>query len=295
MRDPVALLSSAPDWMNQMVEEDLIVSVSNQQHHHYRCLFISDVHLGSKGCNAEFLADFLKYNHCDKLYMVGDIIDGWSLKKKNYWPQAHTNVIRRVLTMAKRGTEVVFVTGNHDEFLRRYSGLTFGNIQLTDEVIHTTANGKQLLVLHGDKFDAVIQSHRWLAFLGDWAYETLLYINTRLNWLRKRLGYGYWSLSAYLKHKVKSAVSFISRFEDAVIRECRTRHLDGVVCGHIHHPEIRHLQDVNYYNCGDWVESCTALAENEQGEIRLIHWVQQSQSKALHPATRTSSESIATD
>jgi len=291
MRDPIEILASAPDWMNQMEEEDLIVSVSNEEHHRYRTLFISDVHLGSKGCNADFLADFLKYNHCDKLYMVGDIIDGWSLKKKNYWPQAHTNVIRRVLTKAKRGTDVVFVTGNHDEFLRRYSGLTFGNIQLLDEALHTTANGEQLLVIHGDKFDAVIQHQRWLALVGDWAYESLLYINTRLNRIRQKLGYGYWSLSAYLKHKVKTAVSFISDYEEAVMRECRERKLDGVICGHIHHPEIRHLDDINYYNCGDWVESCTALAETEDGEIRLIHWVQKSRSKELHPAAATPSAS----
>lgn len=234
-----------------------------------RTLWISDVHLGTRDCQAEHLAAFLKRYQTDKIYLVGDIIDGWKLRSGVYWPQSHSNVIRRLLTMSKRGTEVVYVTGNHDEFLRRYSSLMLGNIQLVDEAEHFTADGRRLLVIHGDQFDVITRYHRWLAFLGDSGYGFTLTLNRWLNFWRSRYGYGYWSLSAYLKHKVKSAVNFISDFEEAIVHECAKRGFNGVICGHIHHAEIRPMGDVEYMNCGDWVESCTALIEHLDGSIEL--------------------------
>lgn len=234
-----------------------------------RTLWISDVHLGSRDCKAQHLASFLKRYKPNTLYLVGDIIDGWKLRNGMYWPQTHSNVIRRLLTMSKRGTKVIYVTGNHDEFLRRYSKLVLGNIHLVDEIEHLTADGRRLLVIHGDQFDVITRYHKWLAFLGDSAYGLTLILNRWLNHWRERWGYGYWSLSAYLKHKVKSAVSFISDFEEAIAHECSRRGLSGVVCGHIHHAEIRRLGGVDYHNCGDWVESCTALIEHWDGTIEL--------------------------
>ncbi|WP_235584672.1 UDP-2,3-diacylglucosamine diphosphatase [Thiomicrospira sp. WB1] len=274
MTEPNVLqLDAMPDWMASIESDDLIVAENDHQTNWYRSIFISDVHLGSKGAKAEFLADFLKYHQCDKLFLVGDIIDGWRLKKRIFWPQTHTNVIRRILTKAKRGTEVVFVTGNHDDFLRRYSGIDFGNIQLTDEAEHETLNGDRLLVVHGDKYDSVIQTQKWLAVVGDWGYETLVVLNRYFNRLRQKFGMGYWSLSAYVKQKVKSAVSFITAYEEAVVKDCREQGYDGVVCGHIHHPEIRKIDEIDYYNCGDWVESCTAMVETASGELKLLKWV----------------------
>lgn len=240
---------------------------------HVRSIWISDTHLGTRGVRAEALADFLKQHECEHLYLVGDVIDGWRLKSRLYWPQAHTNVIRRVLTKAKRGCRVVVVTGNHDEFLRRYSPVELGNITLCDEAEHRTVDGRRLRVIHGDQYDSVVQGHRWVAFLGDRGYQLLLWLNRWLNRFRETFGYGYWSLSAHVKYKVKRAVSYISSFEDAVAWDCRRRGFDGVVCGHIHHAEIRRLGAVTYYNCGDWVESCTALVELADGRIELRRWL----------------------
>ena len=243
---------------------------------HYRTIWLSDIHLGTAGCKAEFLTDFLKRNHCETLYLVGDIIDGWKLKKSGwYWPQEHTNVIRRVLTKAKRDTQVIYVTGNHDEFLRKFVDyrLEIGNIKLVNEAIHETADGRRLLVLHGDYFDVITRYHRWVALAGDVAYETMMSANYWFNRVRAMAGMRYWSLSAFAKQKVKNAVSIVSSFEEAVSRECKRRELDGVVCGHIHHAEIRDINGVSYHNCGDWVESCTALAEDFNGKISVIRWV----------------------
>lgn len=256
----------------------------------YRTLWISDLHLGSKGCKADFVSQFLKMHDCDTLILVGDIIDGWRMRKRAYWPQAHTNVIRRILTRAKRGTKVIYITGNHDDMLRRYSGVQFGNIDLVDEYIHTTADGRKLWCIHGDQFDGVIQCHRWIAFFGDFLYETMLHVNRWYNQLRHRLGFGYWSLSAYLKNRVKRAVNFISDFEEAVAKETRHKGMDGVVCGHIHQAEIREIgteQAITYYNCGDWVESCTALAEDFDGSIQLIHWVTLDHATLQNPQVAT--------
>jgi len=267
-------LSFMPDWMENIEADDLIVAENDHQIKHFRSIFISDIHLGSKGAKADFLSEFLKYNHCEKLYLVGDIIDGWRLRKRIFWLQAHTNVIRRILTKAKRGTEVIFVTGNHDDFLRRYSGVDFGNTKLTDEAVHLCTNGDKLMVVHGDKYDSVIQTQKWLAVLGDWGYESLVVLNRHFNRVRRKFGMGYWSLSSYVKQKVKSAVSFISAYEEAVVEDCQKKGFKGVVCGHIHHPEIREINGIDYYNCGDWVESCTAIVETQSGEMKLLQWVE---------------------
>jgi UDP-2,3-diacylglucosamine pyrophosphatase LpxH len=242
----------------------------------HRSLWLSDIHLGTPGCKAEFLVDFLKHNECETLYLVGDIIDGWKLRGSWFWPQEHTNVVRKVLTKAKRGTRVYYVTGNHDEFLRKFVDyrLEIGNIRMVNEMVHATADGRRLLVLHGDFFDVITRYHRWLALAGDFAYQATMAANFWFNRGRRLLGMPYWSLSAFAKQKVKNAVNVVSEFEDAVARECRRRELDGVICGHIHHAEIRQLHGVTYHNCGDWVESCTALAEDFNGKLSILHWVQ---------------------
>ncbi len=242
----------------------------------YRTVWISDVHLGTPGCKAEHLVDFLKHTECDTLYLVGDIIDGWKLRGSWFWPQEHTNVIRKLLTKSKRGTKVYYITGNHDEFLRKFVGfrLEIGNIQILNERVHTTADGRRLLVTHGDAFDVITRYHRWIAVSGDMAYELMMRANYWVNRTRRVLGMPYWSLSAFAKNSVKSAVNIVSEYEQSVAHECKRRGLDGVVCGHIHHAEIRDIDGVSYLNCGDWVESCTALAENQDGEIEIIRWVE---------------------
>lgn len=242
----------------------------------YRSIWISDVHLGTPGCKAEHLVDFLRHTECENLFLVGDIIDGWKLRHGWYWPQEHTNVVRKVLTKSKRGTKVVYVTGNHDEFLRKFVGfgLAIGNIRIVNEHVHTTADGPRLLVTHGDAFDVITRYHRWVAMIGDTAYDLTMRANHNLNRLRRLLGMRYWSLSAFAKKGVKNAVNIVSEFEQSVAHECRRRGLDGVVCGHIHHAEIRDINGVQYLNSGDWVESCTALAERDDGRIEIIRWVQ---------------------
>ena len=238
----------------------------------YRTVWVSDVHLGTRGCNAEMLVDFLRSIECETLYLVGDIIDGWRLRKGWYWPDAHNEVIRRVLKMAHRGTRVVFVVGNHDEMLRDYAGLTFGGVELVLEAVHETADGRFLLVTHGDSFDGVVLYAKWLALLGDKAYSLLLRTNVLVNAVRRRFKLPYWSLSAHLKKRVKNAVQFVCAFEEAVARETAERGLDGVVCGHIHSAEIRQIGQITYYNDGDWVESCTALVEDGEGRILIVDW-----------------------
>jgi len=239
---------------------------------HYRAIFLSDIHLGTKGCQAGLLVSFLKQHTCDALYLVGDIVDGWRLKSTFFWPQEHTNVMRRFLTMSKRGTEIVYVTGNHDEFLRKYSDLELGNLRLVDRAVHVGKKGSRFLVVHGDEYDVVTRYHRWLAFAGDVGYHVLLRVNRHLNALRARFGLGYWSLSAWVKRRVKQAVSYVGDYESAVAHHCRQLGFDGVVCGHIHHAEITDFGEVRYMNCGDWVESCTALIETEAGEFRIVRW-----------------------
>ena len=248
---------------------------------HYRSIFISDIHLGTRGCQANKLAAFLKAHTCDDLYLVGDVIDGWRLRSGFYWPQEHSNVLRRFLTASKRGTRVTYVTGNHDEFLRKYSDLEVGNIRFVDEAVHETADGRRLLVIHGDQYDVITRYHRWLAFLGDIGYNLLLAANRYVDLVRRKLGYGYWSLSAYLKHRVKKAVNFIGEFETAIARQCELSGYQGVVCGHIHHAEITDIGSIRYMNCGDWVESCTALVEDENGQFKILRWVEELSSEDL--------------
>jgi len=238
----------------------------------FRTLWISDLHLGTAGCQAEALLDFLKRTECDTLFLVGDIIDGWQLRRQWYWPQAHNDVIQKLLRKARKGTRVIFIPGNHDEFARRYVQHNFGGIDVADDWIHETADGRKLWITHGDRFDAVVQCARWLAHLGDSAYEFTLRLNSRLNSLRARFGLPYWSLSKYLKLKVKRAVSYVGDFEAAVAREARSRGVHGVVCGHIHHAELRMIDGILYANDGDWVESLTALAEHPDGRLEIIEW-----------------------
>lgn len=238
----------------------------------HRAIWLSDVHLGSRGCKTEFLLDFIKHNDAEYIYLLGDIIDGWRLKRNWHWPKQHNDVVQKILRRARKGTKVVYVPGNHDEFARGFLGLWFGGIQILDEPVHTTRDGRKVLMLHGDRFDGVVRYAKWLALLGDWSYETALVINHYFNIVRRRFGYPYWSLSAYLKHRVKNAVSFISDFERLVGDEARRRDMDVVVCGHIHKAEQRYIGDVLYCNTGDWVESCTAMIEDESGKLSVVHW-----------------------
>lgn len=249
---------------------------------HYRAIWISDIHLGTAGCKAEYLLDFLKHNESDFLYLVGDIIDGWQLKKGWFWPQAHNDVVQKILRKARKGTQVIYVPGNHDEFARGYLHHTFGDIQVVDEAVHTLLDKRRLWVTHGDLFDGVLLHAKWLAYLGDTLYTLILSLNHWFNRWRHRFGLSYWSLSQYLKHKVKNAVSFITQFEDALAEQARRRGYDGVVCGHIHKAEIRMIDGVLYCNDGDWVESLTALVETTTGELKIITWAHLGHSKPAH-------------
>lgn len=238
----------------------------------FRTLWISDLHLGTPGCQAEALLDFLRHTECETLYLVGDIVDGWQLRRNWYWPQAHNDVVQKLLRKARKGTRVIFIPGNHDEFARRYLHLNFGGITVAEDWVHETADGRKLWVIHGDLFDGVIQCAKWLAHVGDPLYEFTLRLNRHLNTLRARLGLPYWSLSQYLKRRVKRAVSYVDDFENAVAREAKKRGLQGVVCGHIHHAELRDIGGTLYANDGDWVESLTALAEQADGTLEILQW-----------------------
>lgn len=242
---------------------------------HYRTIFISDVHLGFSGCSAAFLLDFLRSTTCDELFLVGDIIDIWQMRKRPCWTQAHNDVIRTLLGKAKHGTRVVYIPGNHDEAIRDFAGMVLGNLEIHDQYVHTTADGRRLLVLHGDEFDGIVRSSRALALLGSSLYEFLLAANGVVNAVRRRLGFSYWSLAGELKHRVKQAISYIGNFEAAVAHAAARSGVDGVVCGHIHRAEITDVHGVLYCNCGDWVESCTALVEHADGSLALLRWAEQ--------------------
>jgi UDP-2,3-diacylglucosamine pyrophosphatase LpxH len=237
-----------------------------------RALFLSDVHLGMKPIRSGQLADFLRAHDAETIYLVGDILDGWRLAKAWHWPEQYNEVIRIILDKASAGTRVVYLPGNHDEFLREYLGTYFGEIELVDRTIHTSAKGKTYLVIHGDQFDVVVMNAKWLAHVGDWAYNFALRVNIVINWVRRRLGLQYWSLSAWAKQKVKNAVSVIGRFEEALVHEAKQSGVDGVICGHIHYADIHDRLGIQYINTGDWVESCTAVVENHDGEFELIKW-----------------------
>ncbi len=235
----------------------------------YRSAWISDLHLGTRGSNAEAVLFFLRQHRFETLYIVGDLIDVWSLRRSRYWPQTHNDVIQKILRHGRKGARIIYIPGNHDEFLRGYYGV-YGNLTIAPNAIHTTADGRRLLVLHGDELDTVVQNAKWLAFIGDVGYQFLLKLNRPVNFLRHCLGLGYWSLSAYVKGRVKNAVSFIGEFEKAIVRYAQQFGVDGVLCGHIHHATIREVQGTTYYNCGDFVESCTALVEHADGRMELL-------------------------
>lgn len=254
----------------------------------YRTVWISDVHLGTKGCNAELLIDFLDHVDSETMYLVGDIIDGWRLKKKFYWPAAHNEIVWRIMKRARRGTRVVYIPGNHDEMFRQFTGLNFGGIEIRRAAFHDTADGRRLMVLHGDEFDAVMLSHRWLAFVGDHAYHLMMRLNLVVNAVRRGLGLPYWSLSKAAKHKVKNAAQFIGRYEEVVARAAGERGVDGVVCGHIHTAEFRSFEHngraIEYWNDGDWVEGCNALVEHHDGRMLILHWPEEMQRRIADAA-----------
>lgn len=256
--------SSIPDAADDQEDE-----LNNKR---YRAIFISDLHLGTPGCQAGALLDFLKSHPSEYLYLVGDIVDGWQLRRRWYWPQSHNDVVQKLLRRARKRCHVVYVPGNHDEFARGFVGHQFGGIEVTEDAIHTTADGRNLWITHGDYFDGVIQCAKWLAYLGDNLYEFTLKLNRHLNHWRTRLGLPYWSLSAYLKHKVKKALNYVTDFEVAVANEAKRRGHQGVVCGHIHRAEMRDINGTLYCNDGDWVESRTALVEHDDGRLELLHW-----------------------
>jgi len=242
--------------------------------HTHRALFISDVHLGTRGCRADLLVDFLRHHSADTIFLVGDIVDGWKLRRAWSWPQSHNDLVQKLLRLARKGCRIVYIPGNHDELFRDYLGLVLGGITLQDRAVHTTAAGRRLLVLHGDQFDAVILTSKWLARLGAWAYEVMSVLNNGFNRLRRTFGFPYWSLAGFVKHKVKNAVSFIDKYERALLGEARRLGLDGVICGHIHQAELRSVDGLLYCNTGDWVDSCTALAEAADGTLEIISWTE---------------------
>ena len=240
----------------------------------YRAIWISDIHLGTRGCKAEYLLDFLKHTESEYLYLVGDIIDLWRMRRSWDWKQSHNDVLQKLLRKARKGTKVMYIPGNHDEMFRSYLGMNFGHIEIRQRHVHVTRDGRRFLILHGDEFDGVISSAKWLAVIGDSAYNFALSLNTFLNRYRRSMGYGYWSLSAYLKQKAKAAVQFIGNYESTVAEEASRLGVDGVICGHIHKAEMRRIGDVVYCNDGDWVESCTALVEHADGRMEILNWAE---------------------
>ena len=261
-------------------KSDKSIGPSGTPRRRYRTIWISDVHLGTRGCNDRMLIDFLDQVDSHTLFLVGDIIDGWRMKKRYYWPERHNAIVRRIMKRAKRGTEVIYIPGNHDEMFRQFAGMNFGGVQIRKRAVHITADGRRLLVLHGDEFDTVVMAHKWLAFAGDAAYEFLMKLNVVVNAVRRRFDLPYWSLSKHAKRKVKNAVEFISRFEEAVAHEAELQNADGVVCGHIHTAEERLFGGVTYYNDGDWVEGCTALVEHFDGRMEILHWADEIAARA---------------
>jgi UDP-2,3-diacylglucosamine pyrophosphatase LpxH len=239
---------------------------------HVRALFISDVHLGTRTARADELLGLLRCCDAEVIYLVGDIIDFWRVRRGPHWPQTHNDVLQKLMRKVRKGTRLVLVPGNHDEGLRDFAGMQFGGVEIHRDYLHTTALGQRYVVMHGDEFDVVVRTARWLALLGDRGYELALWLNHPLNWVRRHLGLGYWSLSAYLKYRVKSAVAFIGAFEEAVAAEARRRAADGIICGHIHHAADRTFEGIHYVNCGDWVESCTAVVETLDGRLRIVRW-----------------------
>ena len=244
--------------------------------YHFRSLFISDVHLGTKDCKAKELNTFLKQCKFDSLYLVGDIFDGWRMKSGVYWDANFNRVIRRILKLSKRGIAVYYITGNHDEFLRKYANTTLDNIHVLNRVTHVTAKNKRMLVIHGDQFEGFTHCGKCLKMIGDHGYEFLMFLNRTFNRFRAKYGYGYWSFSGFLKSHLSRAQTYILDYENAVAYGAKKQGFDGVICGHIHHPASKTIDGVEYHNTGDWVESCSAIAEEMDGTLRLIHWLEES-------------------
>ncbi len=240
----------------------------------YRSIWISDFHLGTRGCQSELLLEFIKHTQSEKLYLVGDIIDGWALKNTWYWPQSHNDVVQKILRKARHGTEVFYISGNHDEVMRGFAPVNFGGVSILNQIIHETVDKKKYLVVHGDQFDGIIQCAKWLAMLGSITYDFLIYFNRYINFFRKKLGYEYWSLSNYLKFTVKNAVKFVSEYEKLVCNYAKQFKVEGIICGHIHHANMQSMNGIHYINDGDWVESCTALVEHFDGKLELINWTE---------------------
>jgi UDP-2,3-diacylglucosamine pyrophosphatase LpxH len=261
--------------------ERIVKNTSDAPTRHYRSLFISDVHLGTKNCQAELFLEFLREHDADTIYLVGDIVDFWRIQRVTHWPQTHNDVLQKLLRKVRKGTRIVYLPGNHDEVLRSYCGQQFGGIELVDTIIHTAADGRRVLVIHGDQFDVVVKYAKWLAMVGDWAYTAALWANTRVNWARRRSGLRHWSFSAYLKQRVKQAVNYIGDFENALVTEARRQGADAVICGHIHHVAKRDVDGVLYLNTGDWVESGTAIGETMDGTFELIHWLEESEARRM--------------
>ena len=257
---------------------------------HYRTIWLSDFHLGTKDCQTDYILDFLRHNESETLYLVGDIFDGWALTRSWNWDQSNNDVIQKILRKARKGTRVIYLPGNHDEFARDYLGLRLGRIHVMQETIHKTADGRRLLVLHGDVFDGMIRHARWLSILGAKAYHMLLILNRGINRARRFLGMPYWSFSAYMKLKTKRAVQVIADFENAMVRVAKANKADGVVCGHIHFAEIRNIESILYANSGDWIESCTGLVEHFDGTLELLHWVTMDHQPKLTRGILTNSE-----
>jgi len=251
-------------------------------------VFVSDLHLGTKSSQDHHFVEFLKAYDMKTLYLVGDVIDGWRLKRSGwYWPQGHNDVLQKLLRKARKGTEIIYVPGNHDEFLRNFLGLTFGGVKIVDRIVHTTVDGRRFLVLHGDQFDMVVRHAVWLAAVGSVLYDMALWLNRHVNDVRRRLGFTYWSLSAWAKRKVKGAVNYIGRFEEVLVAEARREGVDGIICGHIHHAAIEHYDGIDYINSGDWVESCTAVVEHLDGRFEIVRWLDARPVERLLSAQRT--------
>ena len=258
----------------------------------HRAIFLSDFHLGARGSQADLVLDFLRCNEADIYYLVGDIIDGWQLRSGWNWPQAHNDVVQKLLRKVRAGAKMIYVPGNHDEFARQFIGLTFGGIEIRRNAIHVAADGRKYLVMHGDEFDVIVRHSKWLAHMGDWAYDSAIACNGLLNFFRKKLGLPFWSFSAWAKYKVKKAVNFIGSFEAELAKEARRRHVDGVICGHVHHPNVRMIDGVIYVNTGDFVESCSYAVERDTGAIEVKLWPAWREAAKAIPSVQGALESV---
>jgi UDP-2,3-diacylglucosamine pyrophosphatase LpxH len=237
-----------------------------------RTVWLSDVHLGSRACRVHVLLDFLRRTPCEQLYLVGDIVDLESLRHSFYWPASHMEVLQTIVRMSREGTRVVYIPGNHDDELRAFAGATYGNIEVAREAIHTTRGGRRLLVTHGDQFDAVVRSRSLGVLLGGFACRRLLELNRFVHWLHDLFGRPYWSLAQHVKSRFGPGMRYIERYQRATLEAAREAGVDGVVCGHIHNADLTEVDGLVYCNDGDWVESCTALVEDQAGELSLVRW-----------------------